>query len=71
MKILDTLSEKEPFQKIVFDLEKLEYLSSTGLRVFLMLAKRVGSGNLFVDNATELVREIFNTTGFSSVIQIN
>jgi anti-sigma B factor antagonist len=54
----------------VFDLEKLEYLSSTGLRVFLMMAKRLGSENLFVDNANEFVREIFDTTGFSEVVVI-
>ena len=68
MELLDKLSEKEPFQKLVFDLEKLEYLSSTGLRVFLMMAKRLGSDNLFVDNANALVKEIFDTTGFSSVV---
>ena len=32
-------------------MENLEYLSSTGLRVFLMMAKRLGSENVFVDNA--------------------
>ena len=53
---------------LVLDMEKLEYLSSTGLRVFLMMAKRVGSDHLFVDNANALVREIFDTTGFSSVV---
>ena len=51
-------------------LEKLEYMSSTGLCVFLMMAKRLGSDHLFVDNATALVREIFDTTGFSSVVHI-
>ena len=68
MELLDKLSKEQPFQQLVFDLEKLEYLSSTGLRVFLMMAKRVGSDHLFVDNANALVREIFDTTGFSSVV---
>ena len=70
MELLDTLSEKEPFQQLVLDLEKLEYLSSTGLRVFLMMAKRLGSEHLLVDNANELVREIFETTGFSDVVTV-
>ena len=60
----------ESFSKLVFDLAKLEYLSSTGLRVFLMMAKRLGSENLLVDNANTLIREIFETTGFSEVITI-
>jgi len=70
MELLDTLGEKEPFQQLVLDLEKLEYLSSTGLRVFLMMAKRLGSEHLLVDNANELVREIFETTGFSDVVTV-
>ena len=70
MEFFDTLSEKEPFQQMVFDPEKLEYLSSTGLRVFLMMAKRLGSDHLFVDHANALVREIFDTTGFSEVVTI-
>ena len=68
MELLDKLSKEQSFQQLVFDLGKLEYLSSTGLRVFLMMAKRVGCDHLFVDNANALVREIFDTTGFSSVV---
>jgi anti-anti-sigma factor len=70
MELLDTLSEKEPFKQLVLDLEKLEYLSSTGLRVFLMMAKRLGSDHLFVDNANALIKEIFDTTGFSHVVVV-
>ena len=67
MELFDKLCASASFAKLVFDLEKLEYLSSTGLRVFLMMAKRLGSDHLFVDNANELVREVFETTGFSEV----
>jgi anti-sigma B factor antagonist len=70
MKLMDELVEKEPFGELVFDLENLEYLSSTGLRVFLMMAKRFGSEHLFVDNANALIREIFETTGFDEVVVI-
>ena len=70
MELFDSLREKESFQQLVFDLEKLEYLSSTGLRIFLMMAKHLGGDNLFVDNANELVKEIFDTTGFSSVVVV-
>ena len=70
MEIMDRLSREESFGQLVFDLKELEYLSSTGLRVFLMMAKRVGGDHLFVDNANELVREIFDTTGFSDVVVV-
>ena len=70
MELFDTLGGKKAFSRLVLDLEKLEYLSSTGLRVFLMMAKRLGSEHLLVDNANELVREIFETTGFSDVVTV-
>ena len=70
MELMDELGEKEPFSELVIDLENLEYLSSTGLRVFLMMAKRLGSDHLLVDNANALVREIFETTGFSDVVTV-
>ena len=70
MALLNRLGEEVPFYTLVIDLEELEYLSSTGLRVFLMMAKRLGSDHLFVDNANTLVREIFETTGFAAFIVI-
>ena len=70
MELFDTLGGKKAFNRLVHDLEKLEYLSSTGLRVFLMMAKRLGSEHLLVDNANELVREIFETTGFTDVVVV-
>ena len=70
MKLLDTLSNQESFGKLVIDLEKLEYLSSTGLRIFLMMAKRLGGENVYVDNANALVRDIFETTGFAEVVVV-
>jgi hypothetical protein len=35
-----------------------------------MMAKRLGSENVFVNNANALIREIFDTTGFSEVVTI-
>ena len=70
MELFDTLGRKKAFSRLVLDLEKLEYLSSTGLRVFLMMAKRLGSEHLLVDNANALVREIFETTGFTDVVVV-
>ena len=67
MELFDRLCANASFAKLVIN---LEYLSSTGLRVFLMTAKRLGSENVFVDNANALIREIFDTTGFSEVVTI-
>ena len=68
--MLDEYSENDGFRELVFDLAQLEYLSSTGLRIFLMMAKRLGGDHLFVDNANPFVREIFETTGFTDVVTV-
>ena len=70
MKLLDERSEQDSFRELVLNLENLEYLSSTGLRVFLMMAKRLGNDCLFIDNANALVREILETTGFTDVVTV-
>jgi anti-sigma B factor antagonist len=70
LKMLDERSETDGFRELVFDLAQLEYLSSTGLRIFLMMAKRIGGDHLFVDNANEFVREILETTGFTDVVTV-
>jgi anti-sigma B factor antagonist len=70
LKMLDERSETDGFRELVFDLAQLEYLSSTGLRIFLMMAKRIGGDHLFVDNANPFVREIFETTGFTDVVTV-
>ena len=35
-----------------------------------MIAKRLGSENVFADNANALIRDIFDTTGFSEVVTV-
>ena len=70
MELVDELGRKEPFGELVIDLENLEYLSSIGHRVILMMAKRLGSEHLFIDNDNALVREIFETTGFADVVVV-
>ena len=57
--------------KMVFDLAELEYISSAGLRVFLMTQKNmVKKGGLLIKNAGPEIMEIFDLTGFSDVLDI-
>ncbi len=55
---------------IVVDAEKLEYISSAGLRVLLMAVKKLGTGSVSVMNTSEPVKEIFETTGFDQMITV-
>lgn len=57
---------------LVFDLEKLEYMSSAGLRVMLSTHKKMlaAGGDLVIKNANEDIMEVFDITGFMDVLNI-
>ena len=62
----------EGVEKLIFDLEKLEYISSAGLRVLAasMDAMEEQGGELFVKNACEDVMDVFKVTGFSEELNL-
>lgn len=57
---------------LVFDCSKLEYLSSSGLRVILTAYKQVTSkgGKFILRNLTREVRSVIDLTGFSRILTI-
>ena len=59
-------------ETIILDLEKLLYISSAGLRVLLSTHKAMSKkgGSLIVKNVCADVMEIFEITGFSSILDI-
>ena len=59
-------------QNLVLDLEGLDYVSSTGLRVFLTLQKKMrGRGDeVVIRNVNEEVMDIFTVTGFVKLLNI-
>ncbi len=58
---------------ILGNLAKLEYISSAGLRVFLMLAKRLKSsqGRIHLYALPDYVKEIFEISGFASIFPVH
>ena len=57
--------------RLVFDVEKLEYISSAGLRVLLAMQKRMNrQGAMLLRNVNEAVMEVFEVTGFSDILRI-
>ena len=53
------------------DLEKLEYISSAGLRVLLAAQKAMTKqGKMKICNVNETIMEIFDVTGFSDILTI-
>ena len=57
---------------IEIDCTDMEYTSSQGLRMFLMLQKSVTArkGNLVMRNMKPNVKEVLDITGFSNIIRI-
>ncbi len=58
-------------ESLVFDMAKLQYISSAGLRVLLSAQKIMNKqGSMVVRNASDDVKEIFDVTGFSDILTI-
>lgn len=57
---------------LVFDCEKLEYVSSSGLRVILTAHKNVTAkgGKFILRKLTPEVRSVIDLTGFSRILTI-
>lgn len=61
----------EGVTELVLDFEKLEYISSAGLRVLLAAQKTMAKqGSMKLINVNDDVMEIFEVTGFSDILTI-
>ncbi len=59
-------------KNIIFNCSGLNYISSSGLRVFLVAQKKAISqkGNLYLCNLQPAIKEIFAISGFSNIFRI-
>ncbi|MBQ7155308.1 MAG: STAS domain-containing protein [Synergistaceae bacterium] len=56
---------------LVFDMSKLAYISSAGLRVLLKAQKTMNKqGSMSIRNAGQEIQEIFKVTGFDEILNI-
>jgi anti-sigma B factor antagonist len=80
---LDTMAAKAFEEKIlahidagdrrfIIDLAQLDYISSSGLRVFLLAAKRLvnGNGKIVLCSLKDPVKEVFDIAGFTSIFSV-
>ncbi len=57
--------------ELVFDLDKLAYISSAGLRVLLLAQKKMNKqGTMKVIHVNEMVMEVFVNMGFSNIMTV-
>ncbi len=63
---------KSGVAKVVLNLDKLDYLSSAGLRVILTAAKllKSSSGEMINCNANGVVKEVLESSGFNSLVDM-
>ncbi len=56
---------------LTLDFEKLEYISSAGLRVLLSAQKTMDrQGTMKVTHVADIILEIFDVTGFTDILTI-
>ncbi len=63
----------ENISKIAVNLDKLEYISSAGLRGILIMEKasRAKGGKIIFCALQEMVAEVFKISGFTSILKIS
>lgn len=63
---------EEGATQVVLDMKDVEYISSAGLRVLLMLVKRLreAQGQLVLCSLAQSVREVFELAGFLSIFAV-
>jgi len=69
-KIVELLAAGE--RRFIIDLAQLEYVSSAGLRVLLLLAKKLDAmeGDLVLSGMNAQVLEVFDVAGFTGIFTI-
>ena len=61
----------EGVKELVFDFEKLDYISSAGLRVLLTAQKNMSKvGSMKLIHVAEVIMDVFNITGFADILTI-
>jgi len=70
-KILPMISSNQA--KLVVDLSQLDYISSAGLRIFLLAAKRMDAskGKMTLCSLKDSVKQVFDIAGFSSFLSLS
>ena len=69
--LLDTFRNTHDVKSVEINMKDLDYISSAGLRVLLIMYKALPSGGFKILNIKPAVQEILETTGFDFIFTIN
>lgn len=59
-------------KEILLDCSRLEYISSSGLRLFLTIRKETAAkgGKVIIENVSDDIKKVFMMTGFFNLFEI-
>ncbi|MBR6346786.1 MAG: STAS domain-containing protein [Bacteroidales bacterium] len=68
----EEISAKEASRTVILDCTKLDYISSSGLRIFLTLRKAASAagGKVVIRNMNDNIRSVFLITGFLNLFEV-
>lgn len=67
--LLDVFRNSNDIQSVEINMQDLDYISSAGLRVLLIIYKALPAGGFKMQNIKSAIQDILNTTGFASIFQ--
>ena len=67
---ISRIRAEKPEGRIIFDFDKLIYISSAGFRVLLALLEKENDRGLKLINVDPIIAEVFDDTGFSSIMEV-
>ena len=68
----EIMNEMDKFDSLILDLNNLEYISSAGLRVLVLVQKKLQPDNIpfVIINVNDTIKEIFSMSGFDKILTI-
>lgn len=67
----EVMDEMGKFDSLIFNLKELEYISSAGLRVLVVVAKKLQPDNIpFVIKVNDTIKEILVMSGMDNILNI-
>jgi anti-anti-sigma factor len=61
---------KENVTSVLFDLQEVDYISSTFLRIVIRIAKEVGENNFAISNVHPSVMKVFKIANLTDIIRV-
>lgn len=63
-------SANKQYSAVEIDCTNMEYISSAGLRILMIIKKDIKGGDILIKNASDSIKEIIEVTGFESIVTI-